>query len=216
MISIITTTYNKNDVLRNTLVGLSKQNIPFPYEICIVDDGSQINPEGIIREYIPDSILKFKRLERNIGPINAKSEAYKMASAESNILVTMPIDLILLDSDCIEKICNGVGEKIFTIGEVRTLEIDVNMYKNWDSELKKLKSIFNTLDVYNHVYCGSEKPTRWYIFLGAFRREDAEDINLFGLRDREYRGNLNRGGYKSVFPMVKAMHQTHPSKIYNT
>lgn len=214
--SIILATYNKNEVLHNTMMGLSKQNISFPYEVCIVDDGSDISPEGIIRKYIPDDILKFKRFEKNVGPINAKQHSYKMASEDSDILVTMACDIIPLDYDCIERLCKGIGEKIFTIAEVNTMEVDPNMYTRWDSEVEKMKGGFSGMHPYLNVYCGSLKPGRWYIFLGAFRREDAEDVNLFGLKDVSYRKNLNKGRYQSVFPMVRAMHQMHISNRYYT
>ena len=213
-ISIITSLYNKNDSLRNTLTGLMKQKISVPYEICIVDDGSDVNPESIVRECIPDNILKFKRFEKNIGPVKATTEAYKMASKESDILVTMSGDVIILDTDGIEKLCMGVDEGVFTIGEIKTLEINFNMYDNWNSEVKRLKGIFDDLDTYNHVYCGSLKPNRWFIFLGGFRRGDAERSKIFESWDVNYRGNLRKLKYKPVFPMVKAIHQMHDTILY--
>lgn len=213
-VSIITTTYNKNNALDNTLTGLMKQNIPFPYEICIVDDASDVSPEPIIRKHIPNNILKFKRLEKNVGPVEANTESYKLASKESDVFVTMGGDIILLDTDGIEKLCNGVGEGIFTIGEVKTLDIESNMYENWDNEVNRLKSLYNGLHTYLTVFCGSLKPDRWYIFLGAFRREEAEKARIFESWDVNYKGYLTELKYKPVFPIVKSIHQSHPSRLY--
>jgi len=212
-VAIVTTIYNRSDGLRNTLMGLVKQKISFPYEVLVVDDGSEKNPESIIREYIPDNLLKFKRFDKNEGPIIAKPAAYNMASEDSNIFVYMGSDVILLDTDCIEKLCKGVGEKIFTIGEVNTMDVANDMYIRWDTEVKSMKERFYKMNPYFHTYCGSLKPTRWYIFLGALRKEDVDSINFFGSCDMIYYAALSRDKFKAVFPMVKAVHQTHPTRI---
>lgn len=54
LITIITPTYNRKELLEQTILSVTRQNqsIPFDWELIIVDDGSTDNTEAYIKEYL--------------------------------------------------------------------------------------------------------------------------------------------------------------------
>lgn len=211
--ALIISVHNKVDMLDNTFYALSLQKTSFPLEVCVIDDGSEVSPEPIIKKYLPD--IKFKRFEKNIKFMDAHEECMNMVSDDVNTIMVMSSDMILIEDDAIEKLCKGVGERIFTIGEVYTKKIEPDMYKNWEKSSKELNIWKENCSPYHHVFCGSKKPTRWYIFAGAFRRVDIELIDFFGGCDIIQLSNLsNTPGFKVNIPMVTCIHQEHGSHTW--
>lgn len=64
LITIITPTYNRADLIEKSIQSVIEQNttIPFAWEMIIIDDWSTDNTKEIVRKYIkkyPDNIFYF-------------------------------------------------------------------------------------------------------------------------------------------------------------
>ena len=83
-LSVIIPTYNRKDILRESLTSLFNQTLSSEkYEIIVIDDGSIDETGDMVKELIPKSpvILKYFRQEnkgpasaRNLGILNAQGK----------------------------------------------------------------------------------------------------------------------------------------------
>lgn len=76
-ISVIVPTYNRADLIAETLASILKQSHK-PAEIIVVDDGSRDNTEAIVREF--SSQIKYVRID-NSGECRARNVGVSAASA---------------------------------------------------------------------------------------------------------------------------------------
>ena len=68
IISIIIPTFNRKDILINTLVALNKQTYDLSgVEVIIIDDCSPVNPESEVINLETNYKLRFFREKENIG-----------------------------------------------------------------------------------------------------------------------------------------------------
>ncbi len=91
LLSIVTPTYNRANLLRNAYNSLKKQTDMF-FEWIIVDDGSQDNTENIVNEFIEkeDAFKIIYVKKENGGKHTALNESHKYISGEY---------VLILDSD---------------------------------------------------------------------------------------------------------------------
>ena len=177
-------TYNKNECLSNTLYSLARQKTTFPVEVCIVDDVSVQDPVNIIKKFIPS--CKYKRLDKYAGVYWSIGKCLDLVSDDTDVIVLQSCDVIYTQDNIIETLCRSVAPKVFTMPEVRDLEVNPNMYKNFDKELKQLvsgKALRYRMEhgPWHIFYSGSKQPdpaTRWYFFLGAIRKDDLLSTNF--------------------------------------
>jgi glycosyltransferase involved in cell wall biosynthesis len=93
IVSVIIPTYNRKNLLRETIVSLFGQSYPKDkYEIIVVDDGSTDGTEHMIGELRKDAPCKFKYFKKdNEGPAAARNLGIKNAEGEI---------IAFTDSDC--------------------------------------------------------------------------------------------------------------------
>lgn len=80
--SVIIPTYNRTEILKKCLEALSNQSFDKnKFEVIVVDDGSEINPENVISYY--KSILNLTLLrQENRGPAAARNNAIKISKGK--------------------------------------------------------------------------------------------------------------------------------------
>ncbi len=88
--SVIIPIYNRPEELLELLNSLSDQKFDEPYEIIIVEDGSQLRSDKVIEQFSGLNIKYF--FKENSGPGDSRN--YGMQNASGNYF-------IILDSDCI-------------------------------------------------------------------------------------------------------------------
>uniref|UniRef100_A0A6M3XEL3 Putative glycosyltransferase n=1 Tax=viral metagenome TaxID=1070528 RepID=A0A6M3XEL3_9ZZZZ len=232
-VSILMTTYNKNEMLPNVLYSIIRQNPPFPYEICIIDDCSDIDPEPIIRKFAPNTI--YKRLEKHVGFMYAGNNYLDLISKNTDVVVLQSCDVIHVQNNTIEELCKFVREKTISLAEVIDIPININLYQNFDIEIKEILSNWNKyittiaqkanrersntqIDKIEYPlwtkYSGKNYPG-WLFFLGAIKREDLEKIEYDkNSCDAVIAPKMKSLNFKAEYPEVKGIHQRHPKTIY--
>ena len=169
--TIYMSTYNKNDVLANTLFSIARQKSSVPFEVCIVDDCSDVDPEPIIRKFIPDA--KYIRLKKRCAFDVMESYALILASKDSDILIKQSADVIHGSIDTIEKLCNGVDTKQICMAAVSNTNPPHDVYKYFD---KYLPNLFKQALIGRKRSKPGKSQTSYYFFLGAIKRSDYESL----------------------------------------
>jgi hypothetical protein len=159
-------TFNKNEFLPNTLYSIARQKVSFPFEVCIVDDHSDVDPEPIIRKFLPDA--KYKRLDKRYGFDVVTTQPLSMMSDDSDILIMQSSDVIHTKKDTIETLCNGVGKKQVCMATVYNIDPLPDMYKNFKKHLPLIKM--------GKIRTSQDTLAKFYFFLGAIRRSDYESL----------------------------------------
>lgn len=220
--AIIFSTHNKNDMLPNVLTAIAKQKTSFPFEVCIVDDASEQDPESIIRTYIPDA--KYLRLPQHVGFAHAPNKCLDMLSSDVNVIVIMSSDIIMLRSDVVQNLVNRVQEKLVVFSEVLNTSISIDMYRNFDIIAQKMTNEWGNLLYENmlssqlsnqnrryHLQVTRYNPQGWLFFLGAILRFDLENL---GYRenscDAVLASKLRQQSFKAeILTYVPSVHQYH-------
>jgi len=201
--TIYMATHNKNDVLPNVLCSITRQKVPFPYEVCIVDDHSDVDPEPIIRKFIPDA--KYKRFDKQQGFDVVTEHALSLASSDSDILIMQSADVIHSGLDTIEKLCAGVSEKTICMATVRNTNPPNDMHKDFEGQLPHIS---------NQYKRGAFRsaPGRNYFFLGAIDRRGYESLDFVTKPhcDIMLENGLTTAGFKFNHPEgIMGFHQNH-------
>lgn len=210
--AIFMSIYNKNEPLPNVLYTISRQKTSFPFEVCIVDDGSDVSPEPIVRKFLPD--VRFKSLGR-IGFVSAYGKSFDLVSDDVDVIVVQSAEVMYLQDDLIERLCLAVKSKRFTMAHVKNVEVDPFAYKYFDDPNNGRAGLVSRWEETGgiDVYSGSDRPGGdWLLFLGAMRREDLE---LTGFRTRAcdivMQHKMKEHGLTPIFmDDLKAIHQKHP------
>lgn len=201
--TIYMATYNKNDVLPNTLYSIARQEVSFPYEVCIIDDHSDVDPEPIIRKFIPDA--KYKRFDNQQGFDVVTAHALDMASDDADILIMQSADVMHYSKDSIERLCNGVAKKVICMAEVHNTHPPVDMYKDFEKQLPKILFQWQAGEV-------RSRPGKYYFFLGAIKRADYESLSCVKKPhcDVILKDELKKAGIKENYPPgLIGFHQHH-------
>ncbi len=107
--SICMATYQKPEHLRETLKSIHTQNVPFRFEVIVVDDGSKNNKENrkICKSF---PITQYIYLDRPYfcNCARAKNTAYK--AAQSDIIISQSDDVIHVSINMIEKLVTLLDE----------------------------------------------------------------------------------------------------------
>jgi len=164
-------TWNKNDLLSNTLYSIARQKTSFPFEVCIVDDCSDVDPEPIIRKFLPDA--KYKKFTKRQGFDVVTTHALSLASNDADILIMQSSDVIHGSIDTIERLCQGVGKKQVCMAVVGNTDPPLDMYKDFENYLPLLNKQHQDGRKRSKPKKGQ---TSFYFFLGAIKRSDYESL----------------------------------------
>jgi len=214
-VSIITSTYNKNDLLPNVFKSIIVQNPPFDIEVCIVDDCSDISPEPIIKKFFSDLnkkniTYKFLRLEKKSPDFQkAKGLSLQMSSDESEIVILQSCDVIH-GPNAITELVKYVGKKEISFAPVSSLLVDKQLYKNFSVGMKTILKRFNKVKG-KHKYTGASIPGAWLMFLGAARKEDLIKLGYVERNcDAIISPLMKQKGFKAnLLTNLKGIHQHH-------
>lgn len=216
--AILLALHNKNESLPNVLTSIEMQRSRFPFEVCIIDDCSVISPKPIIDTLCPEA--KFHRLKKNLGFRNAKNECLKLVSDDVNTLVLMNADVMFLQEQDLQNLCERVSRKKVCFAEVANVKVDPDAYKNFEHARRGILEMWTDLlngpqgsarNNTNVFQVGRMNRRAWLFFLGAISRDDLESI--------EYRENscdavlapkMKKAGFSAeILAYVKACHQKH-------
>ena len=89
--SFVIPVYNRPEELRELLLSLTALSFDKPYEVVIVEDGSQLSSEDVVDQFREQLTLVYLK-KQNTGPGDSRN--YGMTRASGNYF-------IILDSDCI-------------------------------------------------------------------------------------------------------------------
>lgn len=89
LISYIIPVYNEEQVIVDFITALTKllQELPYRYEIILVDDGSQDNTLLLVQQLRKQYNLRYIRFSRNFGKENALSAGLDQAQGDAVILI---------------------------------------------------------------------------------------------------------------------------------
>lgn len=170
--SVCIATYNKPDLLRHTLQSIAYQDVPFEWELIVVDDGSP----NTLTEKVCNEFQKvcYIRLEKSTGygnPAKARNVAYRWASGKT--LICQSDDVIHHSPNCIENLVTQLQPNTFLLAEVINTDTYGNVTCNRD-----------TADYggYLQTYV-SPKNRRPLFFLGSIARKD---LYAVGGNDEEF------------------------------
>lgn len=180
--SVVITTYNRQEALRETLTALGTQTLPASdYEVLVVDNGSSDATSELLAGFSPPYSLRRFRFAENQGIGAARNRAIREASGESLVLLS---DDVLVPPDFLEThldtLCRFPGH--WVVGHSEQLEalnhspfgrflaqLETGFGKSWRSE-QVAPGIWRT-----------EWPTARNL---ALPRADLERIGLF---DEQFR-----------------------------
>jgi hypothetical protein len=201
-------TYNKNKLLSNTLFSIARQKSSIPFEVCIIDDCSDDDPEPIIRRFIPDA--KYKRLDKRHGSDVVNKYSLDLASDDSDILIRQSADVMHAEIDTIEQLCNGVNEKQICMAAVSNTDPPHNAYKNVNKHWPKLHK-------QHQSGVKRSKPGKsYYFFLGAIIRSEYESLNCTKVAhcDAMLGDELKEKGFVLNYPKgLIGFHQEHKKTL---
>ena len=226
-VSIIIATWNKNKYLPNALYSLSRQKTSFPLEVCILDDHSDVDPEPIIRQFLPD--VTYKRLDKNVGFMFSQGKCLELASPDSDVILIQSDDIIHTQENSVELLCNAVVHRGPSLAEVVDISVPVDLFEDFDNGVKPILSNWGryikqeVMDIdginYNISTRYSGKGTGSSLFFcGAMSREDLEFLEFTKINCDAIIGPKlkdKRNNFVINYPPVRAIHQRHPKSVYH-
>ena len=162
--SICIATRNKPSLLQQTLFSITRQRVPFPYEIIVVDDCSPTpETEEICTKKFPG--VHYIRIDHSSGyrnPSVARNVAYRKASGK--VIIAQSDDVVHHTRDVIERLTTDLRVGDFNIATVYNLAAD------------------GSIDTGCPVYTGHTYK-RPFFFLGSLWRRD---LYAIGGNDEEF------------------------------
>lgn len=213
-VSVFLTTYNKNDVLPNTLYSISRQKTSFPFEVCIVDDCSKVDPKPIINKFLPKA--KYLRLPKNEGFLDAKVHCLDMMSSDTEFVIIHHVGVVPLQDFAYEEIVKYIKHKELVYTEVRNLQLAPCTHKNYDMVRKQLLAGWDRRSESSYqTYTGAKLPNSWLFYLGGILKED---LDLVKYRECSCDAGLGPtmkeiGFEANILNYVRSIHQYHPKII---
>ena len=209
VVAICMQTFNKNDVLPNVFYSIARQKPPFPYIVCLTDDGSDIDPESLLREFFPNN-YKYQRISKKgpSGPDVAFGRTLDIVPPDVDVVILQSADVVHVEEYTIEDLVDNVDKKVPAFAQVSNAKVPNDMYLDFDKGIKNIFEEWKVVDPMRRT--GYNKG--WYFFLGAILRSDAEELG-FGkpLCDVQLQQKLWDGGYKPNFlEDLKGIHAIHP------
>lgn len=110
-LSIVILNYNTSHLLRLCLKNLLKLQIPFPYEVIVVDNGSRDNSAEVMRTQYPVQQYphtQFIRNKKNLG--YAAGNNIGLRAAQGDIILSLNTDVIFSSAQDIVKIINYLDQ----------------------------------------------------------------------------------------------------------
>lgn len=203
--SVCMSTFNRPQVLDKVLGSIFSQNIPFDYEVIVVDDGPCSDDTRLVCEKYP---IKYIRIDRDPtwrNPSVARNVAYR--SAKGEVVIAQSDDVMHIGDNCIEKLVGDLIPGHFIIANVFNTDNDgVQIPHNRDNPGYSPMM----------VYTGPTNK-RPFFFLGSLFRKDLyavggnnESYITPGYDDNAFADALIYGlGLDPIFPSDIVGHHLH-------
>lgn len=148
--SIVMSTRNKAAMLQLTLASIFRQQVPFAFEVIVVDDGSTDNTWDVCKQHD----LRYLRLEnpRHRNPSVARNVGYRAATGP--VIIAQSDDVIHVSPNMVTHLTTSLKSGEFLIAKV----------ENWEYKNGKPRRFLME-------YCGMKRQ-KPYFFLGSLFRED--------------------------------------------
>ena len=202
--SVILPTYNRAPILRDCLSYLLNQTTN-DYEVIVIDDASQDETYKLISGFqIPDSRLRYIRLEKQVGPYVARNIGIEHAKSE--LIIFLDSDVLVHPNFVLDHIkIHKNNEKIWIQGMVHHIRVpnQVNFKFYYPS----------ALCIGTFITQNASVQKKWFLELGGF-----EDFgSKIGYKDVELGIRLRKIGLKPVHPLFrcKAYHIDGPPRMEN-
>ena len=207
--SIFMSTYNKNDVLPNVLYSIARQKTDIPFEVCIVDDCSDVSPVPIIKEFLPEA--RILENDKNFGPFIISGWCLDMIADDSDIIIMQSADVIWSQDTILQELCEGVSDKTIALVRVSNASRELappDMYKDFEGGVKAVTEGWST----GTQVCRFGEGGRWYFFLGAILRRDFESMKTREpFCDEMLHRMMQSEGLKvNDMSHLRGIHQEHP------
>jgi glycosyltransferase involved in cell wall biosynthesis len=221
--AILLCAFEKNDCLPNTLTGIAKQNTSFPVQTILVDDCSPVDPEPIAREYLPD--IRCVRLDNRSGGRLTRMKYFEYIDEDVDTLVFLSADVVMLQDNIVETLCNGIGPRLFTMAQVKNHYVLPNSHQNWGFFKNQMLDMWDVLPGGGKIYSGRERPDgKWYFFCAAIRKKDALALEMDkmvccdAVLDKKLRGQQFTVRYCDELKAIHQAHQwvQHPCAVLDT
>lgn len=205
-VSVVIPAYNASATIRDCLSALMKQTFAEPYEVIVVDDGSNDGTSEIINEEFKNVKLL---VQKNAGPAKARNVGSDIASGEI---------IIFTDSDCIPD-KNWLKEMASPFNINNEIAGVKGIYK---TKQKELTSKFVQLE-YEDKYdlMGKYKFIDFIdTYSAAFLKRLFHEIGGYDCRfrvacseDVDLSFKLANKGYKMVFNSKAMVYHIHPNNL---
>ena len=208
-VAICMQTYNKNDILPNVFYSIARQKPPFPYTVCLTDDGSDIDPEPLLKEFFPNN-YKFKRIVEKgpSGPDVPFGKTLDIVPPDVDIVILQSADVLHVEDFTIEDLVDNVDKKVPAFAQVSNAEVPNNMYQDFGKGIKNIFEAWKIVPAMRRT--GYDKG--YYFFLGAILKEDTKTLG-FGqpLCDVQLQQRLWEQKFRINFlEDLKGIHAIHP------
>lgn len=122
LLSFITPTFNRKNLLSQTLDSILSSNIKETYEIIVIDDGSNDQTKSSLKENGYLDKIRYFYLEKNIGATGAKNFGANKAIGDWLVFLDSD-DLLIYSKDFLNEIKNAKTDLIM----FRCIDFDENL-----------------------------------------------------------------------------------------
>jgi len=221
LVTLVILTYNKTELLRKALMTIMVQDVDFPYELIVVDNGCFDDTVKTVKRLVPDA--KYVPLCSNPGYAAGNNQGVASAASSSKWLLFLNDDLefednflqSLVDMVRIHPDAGGAGCKLVSADGSKLLEAGSIIWRDGSC----------------YPYGRDEDPNSWeYNFArpvdyvsGACLMVDREDFLDYGgfdtvaydayYEDTDLQMHINHALNKNIWfqPLAVARHQEHAS-----
>jgi len=201
--------YNKQDVLANTLYSVMRQKASF--ELCIVDDYSDIDPTPIVKEYAPSA--KFYRYPERQGFDIVMWKAIRTPGfiPDTDVLILMSADVLIPDDRTIDRMVRLVRDGMPVVATVANASYIIDKVDE-GSFAGYVNVVFKQWAKYPPVIrANKDRPI--YSFLMALTMNDAKKV-ITGepMCDNILHFRMVDEGFAPIYPDdCIGIHQPHPA-----
>jgi glycosyltransferase involved in cell wall biosynthesis len=192
-VSIVITTFNRPELLQNTLASIRKQGVS-NLEIIVVDDGTDDKTQNICAQFNA-TYIKVNRPQSDTYRNPARPINIGIRYSKGDIIILQNAECVHIDPEAIKKLITQVTDKNAVFAWVMGLKPD------------------GTPD---HLFCGASSR-RPYFFCGAMKRYWFEQLRGMdedypggGYDDDDFADRLKKSGVEIVYSDIAVNHQWHP------
>lgn len=114
--SICIATFNKSSWLARTLDSIVRQNIPFDWEIIVVDDGSTDNTVDVCQQFSKVCYIRIDRKPVFRNPSTARNVAYR--AAKGDVLICQSDEVLHVANNTVKRLVMELQPNTFSIATV--------------------------------------------------------------------------------------------------